>query len=660
MAGFVAVIYPLLWWIGPADHDLRDPLGPRLVVVSAALVVALGSRWSEGIRRRLGAWVLAVVYLAVAHTLWFLFANDLHHWSVVGVFVLLGAFVATSAQTIRTERQLFTFVLATGVGVVVAALGVDQPHISPSFVILMTWAVLVLAFVGVRFQLRTLEGLARSEEALRTDIVRRQEVEDTLRASQAETRGLLRAIPDVLLRVSATGKLASVSSPEGSPLAAYFQQQVGARLDDLLTGTRSKLDAALREGGTQTLHTPLHLGASTHHLEIRVTPSGPAELLVLVRDVTREHIAEEEMRRAGRMVALGTLASGVSHEVNNPLAYVVANVDFVRSELRARGVSAELIDPLTEALEGATRIRDIVSGMREKTHGDEIPLGQVDVNAAALAAIRLTKEILRSRVELETDLLATGPASANEPRLVQVIVSLLTNAAQAFPNRAMEQNRLVVRSGASGSEVVLEVQDNGVGIPPEALGRVFDAFYTTREPRDGTGLGLYLCQTHVRQMGGRIEVESAVGAGTTFRVHLPAAVVTPAPPTRLSPVDPPPRPRRRVLVVDDEPHVARALSRLLSPDETVSARDGNEGLRLCAEGPFDVILCDILMPGLDGIGFYERLSESHPELARRVIFITGGVFTDRAKAFLVTHTGRWLEKPLDLDRLLAMMDRVVA
>jgi CheY-like chemotaxis protein len=209
----------------------------------------------------------------------------------------------------------------------------------------------------------------------------------------------------------------------------------------------------------------------------------------------------------------------------------------------------------------------------------------------------------------------------------------------------------------------IEVEDNGSGIPPEMLPRLFDPFFTTKAPGEGTGLGLSVCHSIVAALDGRIEVTTEVDAGTTFRVILPAAPplesTAPAPPPAAAPA---PR-RRQVLVIDDEPVVRQMVAAMLRAGgcDVTEADGGRAGLAL-ALGPrrFDAIVCDLVMPDVDGAAIHATVAAADPAAARRLVFITGGAVSPQTGAFLARDDVAVLAKPFGLDALLAVIERVAS
>jgi CheY-like chemotaxis protein len=244
---------------------------------------------------------------------------------------------------------------------------------------------------------------------------------------------------------------------------------------------------------------------------------------------------------------------------------------------------------------------------------------------------------------------------ANRQRIEQVLVNLLVNAAQAIPEGAAEANAITVRIRPAGAGALVEVQDTGAGMPPEVRARIFEPFFTTKPFGTGTGLGLSICHGIVAELGGRIEVESEEGRGSTFRVVLPAGgEPTPEPP----PSGAGELPAARLLVVDDELEVGRAIGRLLPArvEAVVEASPLAALDRLRRGEAFDGVLCDVMMPAMSGFDLAAAIGMARPELAARIVFVTGGAFTPAASANLARSPHPCLEKPIApeaLQRVLA-------
>ncbi|MHB8879405.1 MAG: ATP-binding protein, partial [Myxococcaceae bacterium] len=301
-------------------------------------------------------------------------------------------------------------------------------------------------------------------------------------------------------------------------------------------------------GGVQgSMRVPLHLeglrkDGTTFPIDVTVSwRVGRQGMLFtgIVRDATERTQLAARMMQMDRMLAVGTLAAGVGHEINNPLAFVIGNLGFLAEELTAferdsmtsdaqwrasiPARLAEVQQALKEALEGAERVKVIVRDLKTLSRADEDSRGLVDVAQVMDLAAKMANNELRHRARLVKQLNPVPPVLANQSRLGQVFLNLLVNAAQALPDGTAEANQITVRTSVDGARVVTEVCDTGCGIPRENLARIFDPFFTTKPIGQGTGLGLSICQGIVRNLGGEIQVESTVGKGSIFRVVLPAA-----------------------------------------------------------------------------------------------------------------------------------------
>ena len=314
----------------------------------------------------------------------------------------------------------------------------------------------------------------------------------------------------------------------------------------------------------------------------------------------------------------------------------------------------EMTAAIDEARHGAGRVRHIVRGLKTYARSEGEATGPVSLRAALDGAIDMAGHEVRRRAQLVTRLGPVPVVLGHEVRLSQVFLNLLVNAAQAIPEGAVESNEVRVSAFTDGEgRAVVEVADSGAGIPPAVLERLFEPFFTTKPQGEGTGLGLSISRGLVEASGGRIEVESAVGRGSTFRVVLPPAPVAAAAATPAAAPAPPALARHRLLVVDDEPLVARALQRGLARDhEVVVETEARAALdRLVADDRFDAILCDLQMPGMTGPAFREALARRSPATAGKVIFMTGGAMSEGAQRLLDEPGTVWLQKPIDFEEL---------
>jgi PAS domain S-box-containing protein len=382
----------------------------------------------------------------------------------------------------------------------------------------------------------------------------------------------------------------------------------------------------------------------------------PARMVVL-RDVTEQHRLREQAAISDRLASLGAMAASVAHEINNPLAYVRLSLELACRA--AEGIASDrpdLRDSLDNAREGTDRVVEIVRDMKMLTRLDEVPDAAIDLGEVLDAAIAVAKRVITSKARLVRSYGPTPLARGVRGGLGQVFLNLLTNAADAIPEGAPDSHEIRVgtHTGADGRAVV-EIADTGTGIAPEVASRVFDPFFTTKPVGLGTGLGLAMCHRIITAQAGEISFESVPGA-TTFRVTLPAAAGCDldAHAVREEPPAPSSRPRRRVLVIDDEPGLLRSIGRWLErTHDVVTALGGREALEILGADPrFDAVLADLMMPDVTGMDLYESVRERHPGLQDRFVFMTGGAFSPRAQRFLAETTNRCLDKPFALEQLL--------
>ncbi len=391
---------------------------------------------------------------------------------------------------------------------------------------------------------------------------------------------------------------------------------------------------------------------------------GYAGAVVMVSDVSERRKLQAQLLLADRMSSLGTLSAGVAHEINNPLTYVIASLDLLAERLPELAASlapqeAEFVDEqLKRAREGTARVRRIVRDLKSFSRADEETITTTELRKSLDTAITLVWNEIKHRARLVKEYDGLPAVRANEARLGQVFINLLVNAAQAMPEGEIERNvlRIVGRTDALGNAVV-EIHDTGCGIPPEHLDRIFEPFFTTKPVGEGTGLGLAICHGIVSSLGGTLSVQSEVGRGTTFRVVLPVARPEGMPAHSTPGAVPRPALRGKVLIIDDEKDLTDVTREGLSDLHDVQAtQDARQALEWIAAGErFDLILCDMMMPLMTGMEFHTRLAALVPQQADRVVFMTGGAFTPRAREFLARLPNLGLEKPFDLSHILAMV-----
>jgi CheY-like chemotaxis protein/two-component sensor histidine kinase len=291
-------------------------------------------------------------------------------------------------------------------------------------------------------------------------------------------------------------------------------------------------------------------------------------------------------------------------------------------------------------------------------------LRRVELHSVLELALSIADTEIRHRARLVKDFGEPLRVLGDETRLGQVFLNLLVNAAQAIPEGHADQNeiRVTTRRNAEG-QISVSVSDTGTGIPPEVLPRIFEPFFTTKPVGAGTGLGLSICHSYVQNMGGQIHVRSEQGRGTTFEVVLPTAEARTSGASSVLPsLARASTSQSRLLVIDDEPLLLAALSRTLAPEyEVVALTHAHQALeRLRAGERYELILSDLMMPEMTGMELYETLVREAPEQAGRMVFLTGGAFTEAARSFLENTRLPWLEKPFEPETLRTRLRALLA
>jgi two-component system, cell cycle sensor histidine kinase and response regulator CckA len=311
-------------------------------------------------------------------------------------------------------------------------------------------------------------------------------------------------------------------------------------------------------------------------------------------------VSEMRLQRTESVAELGMLTAGTAHELNNMLTAVEANLTFAQQQIGAPRQEA-----LSDAREGARRMRSIVRDMQQVTRIESPQM--VDVSEAARLAVRLARPTLDPVATLVLDIGTVPMVRAEVGRLAQALLNLMLNAAQAMETGRPGEKRIGLRTWVENELVHIEVHDNGVGIPIDDQQRIWESFYTTKE-LGGTGLGLPLVKRVAEEAGGDVLLHSTPGLGSSFTLVLPAVG----------------RNRLHVLVVDDDPLVGRSMGRLLDAEFVVTLSTSVEdALARLATTQVDAIVCDVVMPGMDGLDLYHALEREQPQLARRVIFVSG-------------------------------------
>ncbi|HYL62038.1 MAG TPA: ATP-binding protein [Candidatus Methylomirabilis sp.] len=396
--------------------------------------------------------------------------------------------------------------------------------------------------------------------------------------------------------------------------------------------------------------------------------------LEIYRDLSAHRVFQARLLQTEKLAALGQLVTGVAHELSSPLTSILGYSQrlLVRKDLAGRTQEARQI--YQEAERASAMLRQLLLTAREsRPECKKVSLNQIVLRAMELQRFASAAE--KTCIELDLD--PTLPFVLGDAgQLQQVLMNLIGNARQAIVQEG-RGGTIQLRTARSGERrVVLEVADDGPGIPPTVLPRIFDPFFTTKPPDVGTGLGLSIVLSVVREHGGQVNVSSPPGSGARFSIELPvAAEASNEPSRRVASANHqtskaatgagshagslhalPSRAKHRearVLVLEDEPTVARLIADVLE-DEGLHVDvllDAREALEHAAREPYDLFICDMKMPGLDGQHFFQSLANTHSPLQDRFLFVTGDIIASQTQEFLERHQVSHLAKPFRVEEL---------
>ncbi len=424
--------------------------------------------------------------------------------------------------------------------------------------------------------------------------------------------------------------------------------------------------AARRQGAFGAAEVAL-LDEGAAVLELKAA-AGAIHAAVEAERATRRTL-EARLVEIERQSTIGTVASAVAHDLSAPISALLMEVSELRERVSylsgfvpeqnhvMRNVIEDIRGLVDHCTDSTERARQLLIDFRLAAHpggATSVPSTAVNVGDALRACVRLIKPLAREKVRIELSIEPDLPVVAgSRKRLEQALTNLLVNAVHAAQVREGFAGLVEARARRIGEEIVVEIRDNGAGIPAEVLAHIFEPFFTTKGPEQGTGLGLPIARDAIESHGGRLDVESERGRGATFRIRMP---MTPVPAHAA-----PSNVRRRVLVVDDDDGVARALERILRSDYDVTiARGGEQALELIERvGPFDGMLVDLAMPGIDGPELYDRIRHRWPGMEKKIVFATGGAFTAASRAFLASVPNSRFEKPITREELRPIIHRLV-
>jgi PAS domain S-box-containing protein len=501
---------------------------------------------------------------------------------------------------------------------------------------------------------------------LLADISDRKRAEQAIIESRAQWRALVEHAPDMVMNIARDGTVRFVNrmlppllrtQAIGTPWLQLVPPSERPRLQALFeqvlaTGKATTYELEMEGLDGQSVTYSNHLGPIILDGEV-------AGAVLIARDITQSKATEAQMMVADRMTSAGTLAAGLGHEINTPLVAVTINLELAQQQTELLGPSAApLAVMLADAREAAERVRAIVRDLQVFSRAADDDRGSAELRTVLESTLRSALPEIRYRTNVTCEHGEVPRVRGNPSRLGQVFLNLLINAAQAMGEGDARRNDLRIRTRMDASgRVAVDFTDTGPGMSAEVQRRLFTPFFTTKPAGVGTGLGLAVCQSIVAGCGGEIRVASELGKGSTFTVLLQPAVAHPAAPEPITSL-PSAAETSAVMVIDDEALVLSAIRRMLTPEHRVDTfTDAREALRRLGTGArYDTILCDLMMPNMSGMELYEALRAKQPDHAERLVFMTGGVFSAAARAFLDRVSNERIEKPFEVN----VLRRVVA
>ncbi len=394
----------------------------------------------------------------------------------------------------------------------------------------------------------------------------------------------------------------------------------------------------------------------------------PLGWLEVYRDISGQRQIESRLFHSERLAALGQMVSGVAHELNNALTSIFGYAQMVQKRTRGFEWEAEA----RHILEEAERARGIARNLLLFSRGSESERAPVNLNEVVERTLEIRAYELRlENIRVELDLDQQLPeAIADAAQIQQALLNLIVNAEQAIRQTGESGHIWIRTKQIPGDHIAVEVADDGPGVPPEVILRIFDPFFTTKPAGVGTGLGLSILYGIVHQHGGEVSVESRPGGGAVFTLELPRAAKSGAgdeKPCLINSSNAEDRVTRdkarggRILVVEDEPTVAQLIADVLREEGFLvdTILDSRQGLDLARGRRYDLIICDLRMPHLDGRAFYRQLVRDENPLQHRLIFVTGDTLAPRTVDFLQTCGLPYLAKPFLVEELKEVVGRTL-
>lgn len=656
----------------------REPEEPLLMLVRracigiGALYMFYGSlkfaQVGRGQRELYLSVVLVVAWCAVA-----VFRVQEHLWVTAPLFVLLAAacFYTAGLYARFCRKYRGAVILASGFALwgLHLVLFPFVPLTASTMVTTHLTAALVALYIAMGMMIQMLEEAHHRNNTLTERVKKTVEQSRQLQAAVGVSEQRYRALFDTASDATFVVDLETVQIVEANQAA---NQLVGVQSDSLVSRSFIDLCPALRLHGQTPLKlkkffetlfngdqrfqmhradgTVIHCVGQARVVECDQRPA----MQVAVREITECAKLEHQLREAEKLSALGRLIASVAHELNNPVAVIAGYCQLLA---KRPGIDDRTRQDFAKVVQESQRASKIVRNLLTFSRPRDPEKTTVDINqlVASVLAER-GPELQAGNLRLEQRLATQLPKTkADSAQIEQVINNLLTNAIQAQPLTSGQPGRIEITTHEYGAYIRITVADAGPGIAPNVLSKIFEPFFSTRPPGQGTGLGLTIAHAILEEHHGKIWVQSEVGKGAKFFVELPIIACTEddEPPAATTPQADPDASQYRLLVVDDEPGISAVLRESLSArGYTVdTAASGTEALRCLAGNRYDLIITDLRMLDMDGEKLYHAVREQNADLASRIIFLTGDTISSGARSFLDWTGNRWFSKPFQISAL---------
>jgi two-component system, cell cycle sensor histidine kinase and response regulator CckA len=487
------------------------------------------------------------------------------------------------------------------------------------------------------------------------DITKEVQARTAKRKSEEIIRTVVNAAPVILFSFDKRGTITLSEGRGLKRMGLTPGQLVGQNVFELVKGNPQSMDNSRRAAAGAAFSTiGVFQGATleTTYAPILDEHGAAAGTVGVSVDITEQQKMQQQLLAADRMAAVGTLAAGVAHEINNPLTFVMASLELAERQL---GNPEQAKTHLGAAREGAARVARIARDLFTFSRDAGTRPTPMRLRTAVEAAVRIASSQTAGVARVIEEHSNAPLVLADEGRVAQVLLNLLINAAHAIDASGRATGEIRIRTGTDEKgHAFVEVSDDGAGIDAELVPHVFDPFVTTKPAGMGTGLGLSVSKAIVEGFGGDLIVSSTKGKGSTFRMRLP-----PAPPgqseSASAPMTAPAIARAKVLLIDDDANLCRAFRAVLEPEHEVKVcMRGEDAVKtLLSDETFDVVLCDVMLNDVQARSIYEQVKAGKPGREQELVFITGGAYMRDAREFLASVPNLRYEKPFQIDQVLA-------